>query len=320
MFRRLALALVPVLALVPALILPAAPGMAAPPRVVADIAPVQSLAAMVMAGAGEPALLLPPGASPHTHALRPSQARALAGAEIVFWIGEELTPWLAGPLHRLAPEARIVSLLAVPGTVIHPLRGGAVFGPDADDGTAQDHGHAHAHAPGGVDPHAWLDPDNARLWLDAMAEALAGADPERAALYRANAARAKAEIAAASARIAARLAPLGGARFVVFHDAWQYFERRFGLQALGAIRLGDATPPGPARLAALRAALAQEGVGCAFAEPQFDPGLIEAVSGGRALRVAVLDPLGAGLAPGPGLYPALLEAIAAAAAGCLGAG
>ena len=286
-----------------------------------------------MQGVGEPALILRPGASPHHEALRPSQARALASAEVVFWIGEALTPWLKGGLRSLAPRARVVTLLDLPGTVIHRFRETALFGPGAQEAQGAADTGAHGDEPGldrhepdpgpvqqagGIDPHAWLDPGNAELWLVAMAETLADADPANGALYRANAARGRARIAAVTARIEARLAPLREKRFVAFHDAWQYFERRFGLHAAGAIRLGDATPPGPARLAALRAALAEQGVSCVIAEPQFDPGLIEAVSGGRRLRVARIDPLGTGLAPGPELYPAMLEAIGEAVADCLG--
>lgn len=317
----------------------ATPALADPPRVVTDIAPVHSLAAMVMEGVGEPALIVRSGASPHSYALRPSEAAALASAEVVFWVGEALTPWLRRSLGSLAPRARVVTLLEVPGTVVYPVREMAVFGADdGDHGDEHDHGehqeaagqeqehehaqedeHGHEHAHGGVDPHAWLDPENGKRWLDAMAETLAEEDPGNAARYRDNAARGKAEIDAATARIAARLAPFHDVGFVVFHDAWQYFDRRFGLHAVGAIRVGDASSPGPARLAALRAALAERQVACVFAEPQFNPGLIEAITGGRSVRVGLLDPLGADLVPGPGLYVKLLEDIGAAMADCLGA-
>lgn len=322
-----------------AAVLAAAPARAEPPRVVADIAPVHSLAALVMRGAGAPDLLLPPGASPHGHALRPSEAAALDAAEVVFHVGGGLTPWLHGALDRLAGDARVIELMDLPGTVRLDFRENALFEDEPAAQHGQDHDHDHAesheedhdhghedghegegHAHEGLDPHGWLDPENGKLWLDAIAEALADLDPENAALYRRNAEAGKAEIDAAASRIEARLAPVRGARFVVFHDAYQYFERRFGLGVVGAILLGDAASPGPARLADLRGALRDQDIACVFAEPQFDPGLIDAVAEGSGARVAVLDPQGAALAPGAGFYVALLQTLAEDAAACLGGG
>lgn len=300
------------------------------PRVATDIAPVHSLAATVMAGAGGADLVMRPGASPHGYAMRPSEAAALDAAEVVFHLGGGLTPWLDGPLEALAGEARVVTLIEVPGTIRHAFRETPVFaaGEGHDQGKGDDHdrhengngdhGHedGHDHDRHGLDPHAWLDPENGKLWLGVIAETLAEADPENAALYRENAAAGQAEIDAAIDRIETLLAPVREARFLVFHDAYQYFERRFGLHVAGAISESAATAPGPARLAQLRDALAESGVACVFAEPQFDPGLIGAVLDEGGTGTAVLDPLGAGLDAGPGFYVALLTGLAEAIAQC----
>ncbi len=294
------------------------------PEVVATIAPVHSLAARVMQGAGAPHLLVPPGASPHDFALRPSDAAALERAALVFRVGPAVEPWLERPLGTLAAEARVVRLDRVPGLTRLALREGASFAHDPDhESDGHEHGHAHGEEHGDehgdeTDPHLWLDPANAGLWLDAMAGALAEADPANSARYRANAAAARAELEALAGEIDARLAPLRGRPFVVFHDAYQYFEHRFGVEAAGAVTLSDARAPGPARLAQIRALIRETGAACIFREPQFRPALVETVAEDSGARVGVLDPVGATLEPGPGLYPALLRGLADGLAGCLG--
>ena len=307
-----------------------APVRAEAPRVVADIAPVHSLVAQVMAGQGTPELLLPPGSSPHGYALRPSEARALAEADLVFRVGAGLTPWLDRSLATLGAAAVQVPLAEAPGVIRRDYREGPVFGTGEDhdhDGGAEhsedhdadhghDHGHDHDHAAG--DPHVWLDPRNADAMLAAIAAHLAEADPANAAAYRANAEAARARLAVLEEEIAARLAPLRGRAFVVFHDAYHHFEERFGLTALGALSDGDAAGPGPARLAALRDALRAAGAVCLFTEPQLNPRLADALTEGSGMRAGLLDPLGAAQTPGPELYPALMRALAENMARCLG--
>jgi zinc transport system substrate-binding protein len=283
---------------------------AEPPSVAADIAPVHALVARVMDGVGTPALILPPGSSPHGHALRPSEAVALQDADAVFWIGPDLTPWLGDAIASVAPGADAVALIEVPGTTELAVREGALFEAAAEPAAA-----GHAHGP--HDPHAWLDPLNARVWLPAIAEELARLDPGNAAAYRGNAAAGQAEIDALVAEIDATLAPVRGRRFIVFHDAYQYFENRFDLPAAGAIALSDAARPGPARLQAIRGRVTAAGIACILAEPQFNPGLVETVLDGTGARSATLDPLGAGLPEGSGLYPRLLRDLAGTLAGCL---
>jgi zinc transport system substrate-binding protein len=325
------------LSAVPAILL-SAPALAEVPSVAADIAPVQGLVARVMDGVGEPALIIQQGASPHEYSLRPSEAAALENADIVFWIGESLTPWMAETVETLAGDATVVELLDVPGTVTLPYRTGATFEAhdhgdhdhdhdhDHGDDHAHDHDHDHGedhahddhgHSHDGLDPHAWLDPENAKLWLDAIAAELSAADPANAAAYAANAAAGRAEIDAASAEAAATVAPLKDGGFIVFHDAYQYFEARFGLAAAGAISLSDASEPSPARIAEIQGVVADLGVVCVFSEPQFNAGLVATVMDGSAAKTAVLDPLGTTIEAGPGFYPALIRQLSASMAGCL---
>ena len=169
----------------------------------------------------------------------------------------------------------------------------------------------------GADPHAWLSPDNAATWLDAVAETLAEIDPDAADAYRANAAAAREELAALSDEIDAILEPVRGRGFIVFHDAYQYFESAFDVPASGAISVSDASDPSPARVAEIRDRVAREAVACVLSEPQFDPGLVAVVAEGSDVRTGTLDPLGSSLEPGPELYPRLLRDLAITLARCL---
>lgn len=294
------------------------------PSVATDIPPIHSLVARVMQGVGEPALILPPGASPHTHAMRPSEAAALADAELVFWVGETLTPWFGRAVASLAQDAVSVELLDAPGTVLLPVRdriAGAsdISGEDGEGQGGQNAGRVVDHGHGGVDPHAWLDPRNALAWLASIAGALSRADPANAATYVANAAAARAELDMLAGELETTLGPVRDRPFVAYHDAYRYFETRFGLASAGAIAVSDASAPSPARIEAIRAALGRLDAGCVFAEPQFDEGLVATVTEGTRARAATLDPVGVTLTPGPALYPQLLRDLAAAIADCLGA-
>ena len=203
------------------LVLAVAPAWAEPPQVATDIAPVHGLVARVMDGVAEPELVLPPGASPHGHQLRPSEAGVLSRADIVVWIGPELSPSLARSVESLAPDAVRLGLLDDLATTRLELRENPVFGAEGEDeGHDHDHDHGHnGHDGENVDPHAWLDPGNARAWLGLIAETLAEADPENADAYRANAVAGGEEIAAAENRARAAIGRFGDRHVAVFHDA-----------------------------------------------------------------------------------------------------
>ncbi|MDX8352559.1 zinc ABC transporter substrate-binding protein [Cognatiyoonia sp. IB215182] len=374
--------------------------MADVPNVAVDIAPVHSLVARVMEGVGTPDLIVQPGASPHEYSLRPSEAAALQNADLVFWIGEDLTPWMENAVETLAEGAAVTTLLETGGTTLLDFREDALFeahdhghdehedhdaakeasdhdhdhddhdheeqadadGHDHDDhdheehaeaeahdhdhdheehaeAEAHDHDHDHeehaeadahdhdhddhghddhaGHDHGEHDPHAWLSPTNASTWLNVIAAQLSAADPDNAGAYFANAAAARAEMEALSAEINATLDPARGGSFIVFHDAYQYFEANFDFPASGAISIGDATDPSPARIAEIQGRIRDEGVDCVLAEPQFNPGLVATVLEGTEASIGVIDPLGAELEPGAALYPQLLRNMAATLAECL---
>ncbi len=295
------------------------------PAVVATIAPLHSLVTGVMDGVGRPHLLLPGGASPHSYALKPSDARRLAEARVVFWIGETLEAFLERPLAALAGKARVIELLDAPGLVRLPVREGGVWETHEDDhakdGT-ENHGHAkdghEAHK--GADAHVWLDPANARAMVAAIAAALAEADPANAGAYAANARAMNVRLDALDTRIAARLASVKERPYIVFHDAYQYFERRYGLRPAGAVTVGSGRAPGARRRVELRARIRDSGAGCVFIEPQFEPRIAQTVVEGTDARIDTLDPLGAALTPGPDAYFALLDGLAEGLARCLAGG
>lgn len=291
------------------------------PAVLASIAPVHSLAAAVMQGVGVPRLLVPAGYSPHAWALRPSDARAIQSADLVVWVGPGLEDFVARALGNLVPADRVLTLRDIDGLELLPLRRGADGSADeGDEGDDGEHGHDHDHdhEGDGIDTHLWLDPRNAARVADRIAEVLAMRDPAHADVYRTNAAALRERLAALEVRIAARLAPHAGSRFIVFHDAYQYFERRFGLAAPGVMSVSAEVSPGADRIRRLRDRVRAGGVACVFIEPQFPAAVARTLIDGTAARVGRLDPLGAGLEPGPDLYPALLEAMAESFADCLG--
>ena len=283
--------------------------LAETPRVVTDIAPIHSLVAQVMGDLGTPELLVTANASPHSFSLRPSQAGALEQAQAVFWVGDGLTPWLEPLLDRLAPNAKNIEFLHRPETETLAFRTDAAFEADGHD-----HGDHDDHSD--VDPHAWLNPDNAAAWLAIIASELSVLDPENADTYAANAQRAEADLHASTVEIERILAPAKGKTFIVFHDAFHYFEARFDVEASAAISLGDATAPGPARVERIQELVREKGVSCAFSEPQFSEGLVATVLDGTDARVAVLDPLGSTLPIGPSLYTEMLLRMAKAIAEC----
>ena len=249
---------------------------AAAPMVVADIPPIHSLAARVMQGVGEPASILPPGATPHGYSMRPSEAARLQAADIVFWVGEGLTPWLEDAVESLAADAVSVELMEAPGVALLAFGEDGHGDRDDDHGRKEEHAHEdddhkdeHAHKEdddhkddkedddhkdehghehhGDMDPHIWLDPANGKAMLAEMAARLAKLDPANADAYGANAAAGAAELDALAARVEALVAPVRGKAFFTAHDAYRYFEHRFEIESAGSVALSDATPPGPAR-------------------------------------------------------------------------
>ncbi|WP_050528530.1 zinc ABC transporter substrate-binding protein [Pseudorhodobacter aquimaris] len=302
--------------------------LAQAPRVATDIAPVHSLVARVMDGVGTPELIVQSGASPHEYALRPSEARALQEADLVFWVSAGLSPWLESAMTTLAADATVTELLETDGTITLDFREDALFekhshgAEEHDEAEHQDHEeHDHdehdGHDHGKYDSHAWLSLQNASNWLNVIAAQLSAADPENAGTYFANAAAGRTELAALTSEINAMLKPVRGGRFIVFHDAYQYFENDFDFAASGAISVSDATDPSPSRISQIRERIVSEGIDCVLAEPQFNPGLVATVLEGSDAKTAVIDPLGSELETGPALYPQMIRNLASNLAGCL---
>jgi zinc transport system substrate-binding protein len=306
---------------------------AAPPEVVVSIKPLHSLVAGVMQGVGEPVLLVKSFGSEHSYSLRPSEARALEQAEAVFWIGETMETFLIKPLQALPTGARVVALGEAPGLTLLAAREGGMWErhaePGEDAGHAEEHaGHdgegedadgGHGHAHGGADTHVWLDPANAKVLVAAVATALAEADPANAQVYQRNVAEVQQRLDVLDQALRRRLAAVADRPFVVFHDAYQYFERRYGLRAVGALTINPTQRPGAQRLLEIRARLAELNAACVFAEPQFEPALVDTVIEGSTARKGVLDPLGASLEAGPDQYFALLDGLADSLVACLDA-
>ncbi|WP_116653211.1 zinc ABC transporter substrate-binding protein [Pelagibacterium sediminicola] len=326
----------------------ASPALGAP-NVVASVKPLHSLVAAVMDGVGTPELLVEGAASPHGFSLRPSDAAKLESADIVFWIGEDLETFLPGPLSSLAGDAKIVEMMDQEGMTILGLREGGLFEAhshdhedreehDHADHDGHDHGHEghnhehehdHGHDDHGHDHshddhphehgdgHIWLDPQNARLMVAVITDTLIAADPDNGETYNANGQAVAARIDALQTEIDAALAPVRGKPFFVFHDAYHYFEARFDIEATGTFTVNPEIAPGAARLTEIRERVEASAAACLFAEPQFSPAVIETIAEGTSARVGVLDPLGAEIENGPGLYPTLLSALADSLIDCL---
>ena len=286
----------------------------AEPTVVATIPPIHSLVAGVMEGIGDAHLLVKGGASPHTYALRPSDAAVLSRADVVFWVGEDLEAFLVKPLAALGGGADVVALSKAPELRLLATREGGVWEEDEEEREAEG-GHEDEH--GAHDMHVWLDPANAEAMVEAIVAALVRRDPARAEAYAANGANLLGRIGGLKGEIGATLAPVAGKPFMVFHDAYRYFEEAFGLKAVGAISVAPQRLPGAKRLGELRDRLTSADVRCVFREPQFAPKLAETLVAGTGARIGVLDPLGAGLKAGPDLYFQLLRSNANALRNCL---
>jgi len=277
-------------------------------RLLTSIKPLQLIAAAVQDGAGTPQVLLPPGASPHHYALRPSDVRALREARLFYWIGPDLEAFLPRVLE--GREQPSLALRTLPGLRLrHFADGQGAEGDEVDPD----------HRPGSLDAHLWLLPANARLIAARMAADLASADPANAARYRANLAAFEQRLDALDQRLKARLATVAGKPYFVFHEAYDYFEAAYGLEHAGVFSLSPEVQPGARQVARMRQRLQDAGPTCVFSEPPLQPRLARTLSAGLPVQLAELDPLGSSVALGPRGYEQLLERLGEGLVACLGA-
>ena len=310
------------------------------PNVVVSIKPIHSLVAAIMQGVGEPGLIVEGAASPHTYSLKPSNAAALQDADVIFWVGHGLEAFLEKPLESLGSKATVVELEDAPGLEKLPFREGGPFEAHEHEGEeGHDHaheGHSHdedghdhdkdhdkeagheGHEHGEFDMHLWLSPDNARAIAAEAARVLAEKDPANAEAYAKNLAGLTDSLAALDKELAETVAPVKDKPFIVFHDAYQYFEHHYGVHTAGSITVSPETLPGAERLTQIRDKVKTLGATCVFAEPQFEPKLVNVVIEGTPAKSGTLDPEAATLDPGPDLYFTLMKGIATSLRDCLG--
>ena len=328
-------------------------------NVVTSIKPVHSLVAAVMEGVGTPHLIVEGAASPHTYALKPSQAAKLQNADIVFWVGDQLEAFLEKPIEGIATKATSVTLFEAHGLNQIKFREGGAFDSHDHNDHAEDkhddhghddhrhddhakdkhddhghddhakdkhdeHGHDdHAkdkhddHGHDEFDPHVWLDPVNAKAIVHEIEAALSDADPANAGTYEANAAALMAKIDTLVEEVQVELNPVKDRGFIVFHDAYQHFEMRFGMRAVGSITVSPEVMPGAERIRELQDKVRSLDASCVFSEPQFAPKLVSTVTENTGAGAGVLDPLGASIKDGPGLYFTLIRNMGSALKGCL---
>ena len=295
-------------------------------KVVASIKPIHSLVSYLMDGIGKPDLIVDGYASPHGFAMKPSHAKMLQNADLIFWVGEDLENFLEKPLSSIAKKAEKIELIEIKGLQVLKFRERNIFDEHDHDHGHDDHGkkeddhddHGHddhdGHAHGEFDPHIWLDPINAKAMLNEMAEHLIENDPKNEAKYKSNLAKALQEIDKLTIDVMTDLS--NSVSSIVFHDAYQYFEERFNVKVLGAFTVNTDVMPGAEQLAEIREIIEHDKVACVFSEPQFNPDIINAVAKDMKIKTGVLDPLGATLDPGKDLYFNLIRNMSASFKGC----
>jgi len=296
-------------------------------KVVASIKPIHSLASYLMDGIAKPDLIVDGYASPHGFAMKPSHAKMLQNADLIFWVGEDLESFLEKPLSSIAKKAEKIELMETKGLQVLKFRERNIFDEhDHDDHGHDDHGkkeddhddHGHddhdGHAHGEFDPHIWLDPINAKAMLNEMAEHLIENDTKNEAKYKSNLAKALQEIDKLTIDVMTDLS--SSVASIVFHDAYQYFEKRFNVNILGAFTVNTDVMPGAEQLAEIREIIEHDKVACVFSEPQFNPDIIKAVAKDMNIKTGVVDPLGATLDPGKDLYFNLIRNMSASFKGC----
>jgi len=297
-------------------------------KVVTSIKPIHSLVSYVMEGVGKPDVIVDGYNSPHNFSLKPSHAKMLENADLVIWVGEDLETFLEKPLGTIAKKANNIEVMDLKGIRKLDFREKNIFeehdkhkehGHDDHKDEHKEHGHNDhkehdAHAHGEHDPHLWLDPMNAKIIVKEITKQLAQLDSKNSSVYESNSKKALADIDKLTKNIKKDLNK--NSRFVVFHDAYQYFENRFGIQVIGSLTVNPDVMPGAGQLSEIREAIEHEKVNCLFSEPQFNPSIIKSIAKDTNVKIGILDPLGSKLDKGKNLYFDLLNNMASSFKGC----
>ena len=280
-------------------------------KVAVSIKPLHSLVSSIMQGVAEPVLIVSTSGTPHGYNLRPSEARALQQADLIIWVGPELESFMAKSLSNITTDELILTLLTdLPELLTHSARQGGVWG--------ENHEHAGIdHQGDNTDPHIWLNPKNASIIAGVITQKLVAIDPDNTARYVSNHAALLDRLASLEQKISRRLTRLKKRKYIVFHDAYQYFENHFELKPVGALAIDPDRRPGARRLTELKKVIRDLSVECVFTEPQFEPRLIKVLTEGTMIRTGILDPLGSDLQPGSELYFTLMEQMADSLESCL---
>ncbi len=289
-------------------------------KIVATLAPIHSLATAIGEGVATVTLLLPAHQSHHVLNLKPSDLRTLAAADLLIWVGPELEPAIARTLQSSSQPRPILTLSQIEGLTRLPLRTGGVWGEahGAEEHPGEEGAHAEdPHEAGAIDPHFWLSITNGAAMVRAISQRLQQLDPDHQARYQQNSEALLATLAALRQELATQLAPYQTTPYLLFHDAYHYFEAEFGLQPVGSIALHPDQPMGAKRLQQLREQIQAQQVRCLFSEPQFEPKLVATLTRDLAIRSDTLDPIGLHLPLGRDLYPQLLRQLAQALQRCL---
>ena len=292
-------------------------------KVVTSIKPLHSLVSYVMDGVGTPDILVDGSSSPHTFQLKPSHATMLQEADIVFWIGEDLESFLETPLESIAKNSRHITLMDSDEIELLKFREKNIFDGHDEHGDEHDEHDEHAdehddhhdgHAHGEHDIHFWLDPEIAKTIVKIVTRELSEIDPTNASTYKSNSIKAVNEIDQLISDTRSKIN--SNASYVVFHDAYQYFEKRFGVEVVGALTVNPEVLPGAKQLAEIREVIEHENINCLFSEPQFNPSIADTIAKDTGVKAAVIDPLGAELDPGKDLYFDLIGNIATSFESC----
>ena len=288
-------------------------------KVVASIKPIHSLVSYVMDGVGTPNIPVDGSSSPHSFQLKPSHAKMLQDADIVFWIGEDLETFLETPLSSIATNAAKITLMELDDIELLKFREKHIFDKHDDheehaEEQAEHEDHHDEHNHGEFDIHFWLDPEIAKVMVKSITRELSDIDVANKSIYKANALKAIGELDELIE--ATKLKINKDASYVVFHDAYQYFEQRFGIEVLGALSVNPEILPGAKQLAEIREVIEHENVKCIFSEPQFNPSIAKTIAADMDVKAAVLDPLGAKLELGKDLYFDLIGDMASSFESC----